>query len=110
MRRSSFSSSDSGRTKPGLALKRTGSNANQYGLYGKTRAEEDAKLYLREKEELERERDGIRNTLLTLRQERREVKERFKTATGKREITHMHTHIHNPFGNKTHFIRRMGCT
>uniref|UniRef100_A0A674E1T3 Actin filament-associated protein 1-like 1 n=1 Tax=Salmo trutta TaxID=8032 RepID=A0A674E1T3_SALTR len=78
---SSFTSSDSGRTKPGLALKRTGSNANQYGLYGKTRAEEDAKLYLREKEHLERERDDIRNTLLTLRQERREAKERFKTAT-----------------------------
>ncbi|KAK6298079.1 hypothetical protein J4Q44_G00311340 [Coregonus suidteri] len=77
-RRSSFSASDSGRTKPGLALKR---NTNQYGLYGKTRAEEDAKLYLREKEQLERERDGIRNTLLTLRQERREVKERLKTAT-----------------------------
>uniref|UniRef100_A0A674E0R2 Actin filament-associated protein 1-like 1 n=1 Tax=Salmo trutta TaxID=8032 RepID=A0A674E0R2_SALTR len=55
--------------------------ANQYGLYGKTRAEEDAKLYLREKEHLERERDDIRNTLLTLRQERREAKERFKTAT-----------------------------
>ncbi|KAK6298078.1 hypothetical protein J4Q44_G00311330 [Coregonus suidteri] len=80
-RRSSFSASDSGRTKPGLALKRVGSNTNQYGLYGKTRAEEDAKLYLREKEQLERERDGIRNTLLTLRQERREVKERLKTAT-----------------------------
>nr|XP_029503729.1 actin filament-associated protein 1-like 1 [Oncorhynchus nerka] len=79
--RSSFTSSDSGRTKPGLALKRTGSNTNQYGLYGKTRAEEDAKLFLREKEHLERERDGIRTTLLTLRQERREVKERFKTAS-----------------------------
>nr|XP_046180516.1 actin filament-associated protein 1-like 1 isoform X1 [Oncorhynchus gorbuscha] len=79
--RSSFTSSDSDRTKPGLALKRTGSNTNQYGLYGKTRAEEDAKLFLREKEHLERERDGIRTTLLTLRQERREVKERFKTAT-----------------------------
>ncbi|XP_071267734.1 actin filament-associated protein 1-like 1 isoform X2 [Salvelinus alpinus] len=79
--RFSSTSSDSGRTKPGLALKHAGSNANQYGLYGKTRAEEDAKLFLREKEHLEREREGIRTTLLTLRQERREVKERFKTAT-----------------------------
>ncbi|XP_041703686.2 actin filament-associated protein 1-like 1 isoform X2 [Coregonus clupeaformis] len=80
-RRSSFSSKYSGRTKPGLALKYTGSNTNQYGLYGKTRAEEDTKHYLRKKEELEREKDGIRNNLLTLRQERREVKEKLKTAT-----------------------------
>ncbi|XP_064875945.1 actin filament-associated protein 1-like 1 isoform X1 [Oncorhynchus nerka] len=70
--RSSFSTKYSAVTKP---------DANQYGLYGKTRAEEDAKHYLKEKEELERERDGIRNTLLTLRQARREVKERLKTAS-----------------------------
>lgn len=84
-RRSSFSSSDSDKTKPLVSLKRTGSNANQYGKYGKTRAEEDAKRYLGEKEELEKERDGIRNTLLTLRQEKREKKEELKTASDKRK-------------------------
>ncbi|CAK6967763.1 actin filament-associated protein 1-like 1 [Scomber scombrus] len=84
-RRSSFSSSDSDRTKPVVSLKRTGSNCNQYGRYGKTRAEEDAKRYLKEKEELERERDGIRNALVTLRQEKRELKEELKTASEKRK-------------------------
>lgn len=57
-------------------------DANQYGRYGKTRAEEDAKRYLKEKEELERERDGIRNALVTLRQEKKELKEELKTASG----------------------------
>lgn len=84
-RRSSFSSSDSDRVKPLVSLKRTGSNANQYGRYGKTRAEEDAKRYLKEKEELEKERDGIRNALVTLRQERRELKEEQKTASERRQ-------------------------
>uniref|UniRef100_A0A673W3E6 Actin filament-associated protein 1-like 1 n=1 Tax=Salmo trutta TaxID=8032 RepID=A0A673W3E6_SALTR len=70
-------------TSPGLTF-HLPPDANQYGLYGKTRAEEDAKHSLKEKEELERERDRIRNTLVTLRQERREVKERLKTASGKR--------------------------
>lgn len=58
-------------------------DANQYGMYGKTRAEEDAKRYLKEKHELERQKDGIRNALVTLRQERKELKEEFKTAHGK---------------------------
>ncbi|XP_028272788.1 actin filament-associated protein 1-like 1 isoform X2 [Parambassis ranga] len=84
-RRSSFSSSDSDRTKPLVSLKRTGSNANQYGRYGKMRAEEDAKHYLREKEELERQRDGIRNALVTLRQEKRELKEELKTAPDRKK-------------------------
>lgn len=84
-RRSSFSSSDSDRTKPLVSLKRTGSNANQYGLYGKTRAEEDAKHYLKEKEELEREKEGIRNALVTLRKEKKELKEELKTATERRK-------------------------
>ncbi|XP_041654238.1 actin filament-associated protein 1-like 1 isoform X2 [Cheilinus undulatus] len=84
-RRSSFSSSDSDRIKPLVSLKRTGSNANQYGRYGKTRAEEDAKRYLNEKEELERQRDGIRNALLTLRQEKRELKEELKTVSERRK-------------------------
>ncbi|KAI4819417.1 hypothetical protein KUCAC02_004664 [Chaenocephalus aceratus] len=83
-RRSSFSSSDSDRTKPLVSLKRTGSNENQYGRYGKTRADEDAKHYLKEKEELERERDGIRNALVTLRKEKRELKEELKTASERR--------------------------
>ncbi|XP_078480289.1 actin filament-associated protein 1-like 1 [Lampetra planeri] len=83
--RSSFSSSDSNKTKPLVSLKRAGSNANQYGRYGKTRAEEDAKRYMKEKEELERERDRIRNTLVTLRQQKRELKDEQKTATEKRK-------------------------
>uniref|UniRef100_A0A3P8SUN4 Actin filament-associated protein 1 n=1 Tax=Amphiprion percula TaxID=161767 RepID=A0A3P8SUN4_AMPPE len=60
-------------------------DANQYGRYGKTRAEEDAKRYHSEKEELERERDGIRNALVTLRQQKRELKEELKTASEKRK-------------------------
>ncbi|XP_056899394.1 actin filament-associated protein 1-like 1 isoform X2 [Takifugu flavidus] len=84
-RRSSFSSTDSDRTKPLVSLKRTGSNANQYGRYGKTRAEEDAKRYLKEKEELEKKKEEIRNALLTLRQEKRELKEEIKTASGSRK-------------------------
>lgn len=84
-RRSSFSSSDSDRTKPLVSLKRTGSNANQYGKYGKTRAEEDAKRFLREQEEVERERDGIRNVLVTLRQQKRETKEELKSASDQRK-------------------------
>lgn len=84
-RRSSFSSSDSDRTKPLVSLKRSGSNANQYGRYGKTRAEEDAKRYHKEREELEREKDGIRNALVTLRQEKRELKEELKTAHERRK-------------------------
>lgn len=84
-RRSSFSSSDSDRTKPLVSLKRSGSNANQYGRYGKTRAEEDAKHYLKEKEELEREKAGIRNALVALRQEKRELKDELKTATERRK-------------------------
>ncbi|XP_068182217.1 actin filament-associated protein 1-like 1 isoform X1 [Antennarius striatus] len=79
------SSSSSGRNKSLVPLKRTGSNTNQYGRYGKTRAEEDAKRYLKEKDELERERDGIRNALVTLRQEKRELKEEMKTASERRK-------------------------
>lgn len=57
-------------------------DANQYGRYGKTRAEEDAKRFLKEKQELEKEKDEIRNALLTLRQEKRELKEEIKTVSG----------------------------
>ncbi|XP_072295899.1 actin filament-associated protein 1-like 1 [Eucyclogobius newberryi] len=84
-RRSSFSSSDSDRTKPSVSLKRSGSNANQYGRYGKTRAEEDARRFLKEKEELEKEKDGIRNALVVLRQEKKEIKEELKTAHERRK-------------------------
>ncbi|XP_034037119.1 actin filament-associated protein 1-like 1 isoform X2 [Thalassophryne amazonica] len=84
-RRSSISSSDLEKTKPVISLKRSGSNANQYGRYGKTRAEEDAKRYLKEKEEMERERDDIRNALVTLRQEKRQLKEDLKMATERRK-------------------------
>ncbi|XP_035266197.1 actin filament-associated protein 1-like 1 isoform X1 [Anguilla anguilla] len=83
-RRSSFSSRDTEKLQPQGSVKRHGSNANLYGKYGKTRAEEDARRYLQEKEELERERDGVRNALLLLRKERREAKEELKSsATGK---------------------------
>ncbi|KAJ3587477.1 hypothetical protein NHX12_011074 [Muraenolepis orangiensis] len=47
-RRSSLSESESGRSKPTTSLKRTGSYTNQYGRYGKTRAEEDERRNVRE--------------------------------------------------------------
>ncbi|KAK3536117.1 hypothetical protein QTP70_029350 [Hemibagrus guttatus] len=80
-------SSDRSMAKPPITIKRHGSNANQYGRYGKTRAEEDARRYLREKEELEREKDHIRNALVLLRKEKREAKERMKVATDKQRMT-----------------------
>ncbi|XP_062855985.1 actin filament-associated protein 1-like 1 isoform X1 [Trichomycterus rosablanca] len=73
-------SSDRSVTKPQITVKRHNSNTNQYG---KTRAQEDARRYLREKEELERERDRIRNALVSLRKEKREAKEKLKGATDK---------------------------
>ncbi|XP_036424889.1 actin filament-associated protein 1-like 1 isoform X3 [Colossoma macropomum] len=79
-------SSDRSVTKPQMSLKRHGSNANQYGRYGKTRAEEDARRYLREKEELERERDSIRNALVSLRKDKREAKEKIKGASDKQRL------------------------
>lgn len=54
----------------------------QYGKYGKTRAEEDARRYLNEKEQLENDKEEIRKSLLSLRKERKEVKEQLKDATG----------------------------
>ncbi|KAJ8406082.1 hypothetical protein AAFF_G00309700 [Aldrovandia affinis] len=85
-RRSSFSSRDTEKVKPQVTVKRHGSNANLYGKYGKTRAEEDARRYLSEKEELEKERDGIRSALLLQRKEKREAKEELKSATGKQKV------------------------
>ncbi|XP_023677064.1 actin filament-associated protein 1-like 1 isoform X2 [Paramormyrops kingsleyae] len=84
-RHSSFSSRDTQKVTSLVTVKRHGSNANQYGKYGKTRAEEDARKYLMEKEALERERDAIRNSLLSLRKEKREAKEELKGATGKQK-------------------------
>ncbi|XP_061091111.1 actin filament-associated protein 1-like 1 isoform X2 [Conger conger] len=81
-RRSSYSSGDT--EKQQVSVTRHGSNANLYGRYGRTRAEEDARRGLQEKEALERERDAVRNHLLLLRKERREAKEELKsTAVGK---------------------------
>ncbi|XP_058852216.1 actin filament-associated protein 1-like 1 isoform X2 [Acipenser ruthenus] len=82
-RHSSFSSKETHKIDPQVKIKRHGSNANQY-KYGKTRAEEDAKRYLSEKEKLEKQKEVIRNELVVLRKERREVKEALKSTTGKK--------------------------
>ncbi|XP_027864799.1 actin filament-associated protein 1-like 1 isoform X2 [Xiphophorus couchianus] len=84
-RHSSCSHSNLGQDKSLVSLKRMDSNTNPYGRYGKTRAEEDAKRYLKEKEELETERDGIRHALVTLRQQKRELKEELKVASERRK-------------------------
>uniref|UniRef100_A0A672MM20 Actin filament-associated protein 1-like 1 n=1 Tax=Sinocyclocheilus grahami TaxID=75366 RepID=A0A672MM20_SINGR len=84
-RRSSFSSSDTGKPSPQITLKRHGSNANQYGRYGKTRAQEDARRYLKEKEDLEKEIDSIRSALVSLRNKKREAKEKMKGGTGEKQ-------------------------
>ncbi|TRY88804.1 hypothetical protein DNTS_015018 [Danionella cerebrum] len=85
-RRSSFSGSDTGKASPQISLKRHGSNANQYGRYGKTRAQEDARRHLKEKEDLETEIDRIRNTLVSLRKKKRETKEKMKSASEKQKL------------------------
>ncbi|KAM9470264.1 actin filament-associated protein 1-like 1 isoform 2-T2 [Clarias gariepinus] len=72
--------------KSQITINRHNSNANQYGKYGKTRAEEDARRYLKEKEELEREKDNIRNALVLLRKEKRDAKERMKVATANQRL------------------------
>lgn len=55
---------------------------NQYARYGKTRAEEDARRYLKQKEELEKQKEELRHALIALRREKREVKEESKAAAG----------------------------
>ncbi|CAL8265732.1 unnamed protein product [Merluccius merluccius] len=80
-RHASFSSRGSDRTEQQAAVKRHASNVNQYGRYGKTRAEEDARRYLREKEELEKEKELLKRTLVSIRKERREVKEQLRSGT-----------------------------
>ncbi|XP_066501950.1 actin filament-associated protein 1-like 1b [Hoplias malabaricus] len=84
-RHSSFSSTDTPKVNPQVTVKRHGSSVNQYGKYGKTRAEEDARRYLNEKEQLEKEKEEIRKTLLLLRKEKKKVKEELKEATGKKQ-------------------------
>ncbi|KAM9311598.1 actin filament-associated protein 1-like 1 [Gastrophryne carolinensis] len=69
---------------PEVKVKRHASNGNQY-KYGKTRAEEDARKFVSEKERLEKEKEAIRNKLVGLRKERREVKEQLKNSTGKQQ-------------------------
>ncbi|XP_074527791.1 actin filament-associated protein 1-like 1b [Halichoeres trimaculatus] len=81
-RHASFSSRDSEKTEQQAAVKRHASNVNQYGRYGKTRAEEDARRYLTQKEELEKQKEALRNALISLRRERKEVKEEMKSTTG----------------------------
>lgn len=63
-------------------------DVNQYGRYGKTRAEEDARRYLTQKEELERQKEDLRSALISLRREKREVKEGMKSGTGQGQILH----------------------
>uniref|UniRef100_A0A8B9K7Y2 Actin filament-associated protein 1-like 1 n=1 Tax=Astyanax mexicanus TaxID=7994 RepID=A0A8B9K7Y2_ASTMX len=84
-RHSSFSSTDTPKGKPLVTVKRHGSSVNQYGKYGKTRAEEDARRYLNEKEQLEMEKEEIRKALVLLRKEKKEVKEDLKGATGQKQ-------------------------
>ncbi|XP_030010362.1 actin filament-associated protein 1-like 1 isoform X1 [Sphaeramia orbicularis] len=81
-RHASFSSRDSEKTEQQAAVKRHASNVNHYARYGKTRAEEDARRYLRQKEELEKQKEELRNTLISLRREKREIKEGMKSITG----------------------------
>ncbi|KAJ8266777.1 hypothetical protein GJAV_G00134590 [Gymnothorax javanicus] len=76
------SGGDPKKVKASVTINRHGSNANQYGKYGKRRAEEDARRYQREKEELERKKEGIRQVLISLRQEKKVKKEELKSAAG----------------------------
>lgn len=63
-------------------------DVNQYGRYGKTRAEEDARRYLTQKEELEKQKEELRNALISLRREKKELKEEMKSGTGQGQSTH----------------------
>lgn len=60
---------------------------NHYARYGKTRAEEDARRYLQQKEELEEQKKELRTALICLRRDKREAKEEMKNRAGSR-----HTH------------------
>ncbi|XP_074865885.1 actin filament-associated protein 1-like 1 isoform X2 [Carettochelys insculpta] len=82
-RHASSCSESSRRVDPQVKVKRHASNANQY-KYGKNRAEEDARMFLTEKEKLEKEKASIRNELVTLRKEKRELREAMKSSTGRK--------------------------
>uniref|UniRef100_K7GBX3 Actin filament-associated protein 1-like 1 n=1 Tax=Pelodiscus sinensis TaxID=13735 RepID=K7GBX3_PELSI len=82
-RHASSCSESSRRVDPQVKVKRHASNANQY-RYGKNRAEEDARMFLTEKEKLEKEKASIRNELMTLRKEKRELREAIKSSSGRK--------------------------
>lgn len=67
---------------PSQILSVTSVDVNHYARYGKTRAEEDARRYLQQKEELEEQKKDLRSALVSLRREKREVKEEMKSRTG----------------------------
>ncbi|XP_058484190.1 actin filament-associated protein 1-like 1b isoform X2 [Solea solea] len=81
-RHASFSSRDSEKTEQQATIKRHVSNVNHYAKYGKTRAEEDARRYLTQQEELEKQKEKLRSELIALRREKKEVKEKMKNGTG----------------------------
>lgn len=69
-------------------------DVNQYARYGKTRAEEDARRYLRQKEELEEQKEELRNALISLRREKKQVKEEMKSVTGQTQLKRKVLFIH----------------
>ncbi|OCT88594.1 actin filament-associated protein 1-like 1 isoform X2 [Xenopus laevis] len=83
-RHASSCSEKSRRVESEVKVKRHASNANQY-KYGKTRAEEDARKFIVEKEKLEKEKEAIRSKLFALKRERRELKEKLKNCSGKQQ-------------------------
>uniref|UniRef100_A0A3B5LA15 Actin filament-associated protein 1-like 1 n=1 Tax=Xiphophorus couchianus TaxID=32473 RepID=A0A3B5LA15_9TELE len=90
-RHASFSSRDSEKTEQQATIKRHASNVNPYGRYGKMRAEEDARRYLRQKEELEKQKEELRNTLISLRREKKEVKEQMKSDALEKRLAEIET-------------------
>ncbi|KAH0629703.1 hypothetical protein JD844_011981 [Phrynosoma platyrhinos] len=88
-RHGSSCSEKSRRVDPQVKVKRHASNANNY-KYGKNRAEEDARRFLTEKDKLEKEKASIRNELMGLRKEKRELREAMKSSSGKdlKELEH----------------------
>ncbi|GCB60459.1 hypothetical protein scyTo_0012745 [Scyliorhinus torazame] len=79
-RQASMSADASQKINVQTKVKRHGSNANQ-SKYGKTRAEEDAKRWLTEKEALENQKNSIRKELIQLRKEKKEFREALKLCT-----------------------------
>ncbi|KAE8614664.1 hypothetical protein XENTR_v10008261 [Xenopus tropicalis] len=83
-RHASSCSEKSRRVESEVKVKRHASNANQY-KYGKTRAEEDARKFIVEKEKLEKQKEAIRSKLIAMKRERRELKEMLKNCSGKQQ-------------------------